>query len=153
MIRLRDMCQDGLILICALKKLALPKYILTLLIHNTMEIFYKRITKGILLCFIILASISFNTAAQQCSLGKGDLIITGYDLQDDETNGVTQDDKFSFVLLRDIPINTDIFFTDYGWTGAAFQLDAQAVGDGMIKWTSDKAYSAGTEIYIYCKYS
>ncbi|MGY0041201.1 hypothetical protein [Pedobacter sp. NJ-S-72] len=61
-----------------------------------MEIFFKRITTGLLLCFILLAGISFNAVAQQCPLGKGDLVITGYDLQDDETNGVTQDDEVFF---------------------------------------------------------
>ncbi|MGY0041202.1 hypothetical protein [Pedobacter sp. NJ-S-72] len=60
---------------------------------------------------------------------------------------------FSFLLLRDVPTGTVIFFTDYGWTAAnAFQVDAQAVSDGVIKWTADKAYPAGTEIYVYCKF-
>jgi gliding motility-associated-like protein len=117
-----------------------------------MEIFIQRIIKGILLSFVILTSISYNAAAQTCTFGKGDVIITGYDLQDGGTPA-GQDDRFSFLLLRQIPAGTDIYFTDFGWTSAnAFQPEAQATTDGVIKWTSDKSYPAGTEIYVFCKY-
>ncbi|AMP99577.1 Ig family protein [Pedobacter cryoconitis] len=116
-----------------------------------MEIFIQRIIKGMLLSLIILTGINFNAAAQ-CTFGKGDVIITGYDLQDGGTP-TGQDDRFSFLLLRQIPAGTDIFFTDFGWTSAnAFQPEAQATTDGVIKWTSDKSYPAGTEIYVFCKY-
>jgi len=116
-----------------------------------MEIFIQRIIKGMLLSLIILSGINFNAAAQ-CTFGKGDVIITGYDLQDGGTP-TGQDDRFSFLLLRQIPAGTDIFFTDFGWTSAnAFQPEAMATTDGVIKWTSDKSYPAGTEIYVFCKY-
>ncbi|MBB5644138.1 YDG domain-containing protein [Pedobacter cryoconitis] len=117
-----------------------------------MEIFIQRIIKGIVLSLIILTSISYNAVAQTCTFGKGDVIITGYDLQDGGTPA-GQDDRFSFLLLRQIPAGTDIYFTDFGWTSAnAFQADVQATTDGVIKWTSDKSYPAGTEIYVFCKY-
>ncbi|MBB6501999.1 YDG domain-containing protein [Pedobacter cryoconitis] len=118
-----------------------------------MEISLKRVIKGILLSLVFLTGISYSALAQ-CTLGKGDLVFTGYDLQDDGINGLTQDDKFSFVLLRDVAAGTQIYFTDFGWTSAnAFQVDAQAVSDGMILWTADKKYVAGTQIYIKCKFS
>jgi gliding motility-associated-like protein len=117
-----------------------------------MEIFSKRMLKGILLSLMMLICISFNATAQ-CALGKGDLVFSGYNVLDDGVNGATQDDQFSFVFLRKVMAGTDIYFTDLGWTSAnAFQTDSKAISDGIIKWTADKDYPAGTEIYINCKF-
>ena len=116
-----------------------------------MEISTRGLIKGIILSFVILTGINFNAAAQ-CTFGKGDLVFTGYDLQDGGTSSGL-DDRFSFVLLRQIPAGTEILFTDLGWTSANdFQAAAQATTDGVIKWTAEKTYPAGTEIYIFCKY-
>eukprot|EP01132_Coremiostelium_polycephalum_P017961 gene17961-21447_t len=117
-----------------------------------MEIFSKRMLKGILLSLMMLTCISFNATAQ-CALGKGDLVFSGYNVLDDGVNGAAQDDQFSFVFLRKVMAGTDIYFTDLGWTSVnAFQTDSKAISDGIIKWTADKDYPAGTEIYINCKF-
>lgn len=105
----------------------------------------------LLLTLCIVLCIGFSSSAQ-CTLGPGDLVFTGYNQLDDNTNGVTEDDSFSFLLLKDIPAGQVIFFTDLGWTGTAFQIASNATSDAVLKWTADVAYPAGTEIIIYCKY-
>ncbi|WP_159456159.1 MBG domain-containing protein [Chitinophaga eiseniae] len=87
----------------------------------------------------------------------GDLMFTGYTTFDDDTDGNIQDDAFSFVLLRDLPANSNIYFTDLGWTGSDFQsLSCPAGGsqtDGTILWRSGPAtLRAGQSVVITCKY-
>ncbi|AOM80468.1 hypothetical protein BFS30_26885 [Pedobacter steynii] len=93
------------------------------------------------------------SASAQCTLGPGDLVITGYDQLDDGTSGSTFNDSFSFLLLKDIPAGQVIFFTDLGWTGSSFQTASNAPADAVLRWTADVAYAAGTEIIVYCKFS
>ncbi|QJB31865.1 gliding motility-associated C-terminal domain-containing protein [Chitinophaga oryzae] len=87
----------------------------------------------------------------------GDLAFTGFTTFDDDTDGSIQDDAFSFVLFRDLPANTNIYFTDLGWTGSDFQsLSCPAGGsqtDGIIRWQSGPAtLKAGQVVVITCKY-
>jgi hypothetical protein len=79
---------------------------------------HSRLVKATLLLFSFLLFAKISTA--QCTLGKGDIVFTGYDLIDDQVDGLNsvngRDDRFSFVILRDISVGTEIFFTDLGWT-------------------------------------
>src|SRR5687767_11610298 len=70
---------------------------------------------------ICLLTCSF-AAHSQTTLAAGDIAFVGYITTDDNVNGTSQNDEFSFVLLRDITAGTTINFTDFGWTdGNAFQ--------------------------------
>lgn len=107
----------------------------------------------LLISFVLLASYS----NAQCVLTKGDIVFTGYDLIDDQVDGTNQangrDDRFSFVILRDISIGTEIFFTDLGWTKwGNFQTTNRAKTDGVISWRANVAYPAGTEVTINTKF-
>lgn len=92
----------------------------------------------------------------QTSLSPGDIAFAGYISTDDA--GATQDDAFSFILMKDIQANTEIYFTDLGWTdNNAFQ-EVDGCGpftgsydDGIIKWTAGTDLSCGTQITIQCK--
>ncbi|PSL42900.1 gliding motility-associated-like protein [Chitinophaga niastensis] len=105
---------------------------------------------------LLLTSISQCVQAQ--AIGAGDLVFTGINIFDDNTNGVTQNDVFSFVMLRDCPANTLINFTDLGWTGSGFQSLSCAAGtgsqtDGVITWSSgNTVIRAGQQVLIFCKY-
>ncbi|NML39935.1 T9SS type B sorting domain-containing protein [Chitinophaga sp. G-6-1-13] len=92
----------------------------------------------------------------QAQLSPGDLLFTGVNTFDDDTDGNTQDDAFSFVMLRDCPANTTIYFTDLGWTGSDFQSLYCGTGsqtDGIIVWNSgNDVIKAGQPVVITCKY-
>ncbi|HEY0610616.1 MAG TPA: hypothetical protein VGD35_13195, partial [Chitinophaga sp.] len=95
---------------------------------------------------------------QAQTIGAGDLVFTGINIFDDDNFGTLQNDVFSFVLLRDCPANTTIYFTDLGWTGSGFQSLACAANasqtDGVIQWSSGAAViRAGQQVVISCKYS
>ncbi|WP_131539330.1 beta strand repeat-containing protein, partial [Pedobacter nototheniae] len=105
---------------------------------------------SLFLCF------KLNVQAQAtCPLLKGDIFISAYDMADDQNDGTTKDDRFSFVMLKKVNAGQIIFFTDFGYINASnqFQTSAKAVSDGIIKWTADKDYEAGTEIIINCKFT
>lgn len=109
--------------------------------------------KGILPLFLFLA-FQFSVNAQ-CNFKAGDLAFTGYQAYDDDVSGLNRNDSFSFVLLRDAPAGTEIFFTDLGWTDHnRFQQLSNAPTDGVIKWTSPTGgLLAGTQVVISGKYS
>src|SRR5690606_28567516 len=109
--------------------------------------------KGILPLFLFLA-FQFSVNAQ-CNFKAGDVAFTGYQAYDDDGSGLNRDDSFSFVLLRDAPAGTEIFFTDLGWTDHnRFQQLSKAPTDGVIKWTSPTGgLLAGTQVVISGKYS
>lgn len=114
-----------------------------------MKLFLRRTVITILL----LTGITTIVQAQN----PGDLMFTGFTTFDDDTDGNIQDDAFSFVLLRGLPANSSIYFTDLGWTGSTFQsLSCPAGGsqtDGIILWQSGPvALRAGQVIVITCKY-
>ncbi|MBL7923233.1 MAG: T9SS type A sorting domain-containing protein [Bacteroidia bacterium] len=112
-------------------------------------------------CLPILSTLFFLatgmvTAQAQTSLEAGDIAFTGYITADD--NNVTQDDVISFVLLKDMDVNTVIYFTDFGWTDAGtFQTvdpcggNTGAYNDGIIRWTSTSVLSCGTQVSINCR--
>lgn len=118
---------------------------------------YSRFAKnGIstLVLFILLSS-SFSLKAQTI-LNNGDVAFVGYITTND--GGATQDNEFSFILLKDIDANTEIFFTDFGWTdNSQFQTaencgpNSGAHSDGLIKWTTSSVLTCGTQVTIQCR--
>ncbi|NIG54508.1 MBG domain-containing protein [Chitinophaga sp. Cy-1792] len=115
----------------------------------------KFILQRSLITILILCSV-FVAKAQ---IGAGDLLFTGINTYDDNTDGKTQNDVFSFVMLKSCPPNTVIYFTDLGYTAGAFQslLCGTGMGsqtDGVIQWTSPGTRLApGTQVVISCKYN
>lgn len=103
----------------------------------------------------LIALVSYLPSQAQSVLFPGDIAITGYITADD--SNATQDDAFSFVLLRSIDANTTIFFTDFGWTNAGKFQSAQTCGvstgsanDGVIRWTSSTTMLCGSQVRINC---
>ncbi|NLR59164.1 hypothetical protein HGH93_13700, partial [Chitinophaga polysaccharea] len=107
----------------------------------------------------LLLFIGITTSLQAQTIGAGDLVFTGINSFDDNNTGSTQNDMFSFVLLRDCPANTVIYFTDLGWTGTGFQSTTCSAGngsqtDGVIQWNSGSSViRAGQQIIVSCKYA
>ncbi len=88
--------------------------------------------------YVVLASwVVTPLPATATTLNAGDIAFTGY-------TSTTAGDDFSFVLLRNIGSGTVINFTDNGW----LSTNALQTGETTITWTSNAAYSAGTEIKI-----
>jgi CHRD domain/Secretion system C-terminal sorting domain len=71
------------------------------------------------------------------TLNAGDIAFSGY-------TSSTANSDFSFVLLRNIGPGTAINFTDNGW----LSTNVFRTGETTVTWTSNAAYSAGTEIKI-----
>jgi hypothetical protein len=71
------------------------------------------------------------------TLNAGDIAFSGY-------TSSTVNSDFSFVLLRNIGPGTVINFTDNGW----LSTNVFRTGETTVTWTSNAAYSAGTEIMI-----
>lgn len=69
------------------------------------------------------------------TLNAGDIAFTAY---------AAANDEFSFVLLRNIGAGTTVNFTTNGW----LSTNVFRSGEETITWTSNAAYSAGTEIKI-----
>jgi len=69
------------------------------------------------------------------TLNAGDIAFTSY-------AAIT--DEFSFVLLRNIGPGTAVNFTNNGW----LSTNVFRTGEESVTWTSNAAYSAGTEIKI-----
>ncbi|MFN0188106.1 MAG: T9SS type A sorting domain-containing protein [Bacteroidia bacterium] len=108
------------------------------------------------LFFLLTTLISTTFSSAQTILQAGDISFSGYITADD--NNVTQDDVISFVLLKDIDVNTVINFTDFGWTDAnTFQTpnacgaSTGALSDGIIQWQSTTVLYCGTQISINCR--
>jgi|JI10StandDraft_1071094.scaffolds.fasta_scaffold03550_6 hypothetical protein len=114
-----------------------------------------RSTLRLTFLFLLLTAFSFTLRAQTI-LEPGDIVFNGYITTDD--NNVTQDDEISFILLKDIDVNTSLFLTDFGWTDqGSFQFpDACGANtgsyfDGIIQWTSTSVLYCGTQVTINCK--
>ena len=75
--------------------------------------------------------------AAATTLNAGDIAFTGY-------TATSIPDEFSFVLLRNIGPGTVVNFTNNGW----LSTNVFGVGEETVTWTSNAAYSAGTEIKI-----
>lgn len=115
---------------------------------------------------LLIACISVFYSSQlngQTTLAAGDIVIVGYNSDDNNINvpgNAYVDDDICFLLLKDIAANTDIYFTDLGWTGSGFQQNANngcasgtgAANDGCIRWRASTALSAGTQVRIGCHF-
>ncbi len=69
------------------------------------------------------------------TLNAGDLAFSSY---------ASANDEFSFVLLRNIGPGTVVNFTNNGW----LSTNVFRTGEETVTWTSNAAYTAGTEIKI-----
>lgn len=106
---------------------------------------------------LFISTFFFTTySAAQTQLEAGDIAFTGYITADD--NNATQDDVISFIILKDIDVNTVIQFTDFGWTDAnTFQTpnscgaNTGALNDGIIEWKSNTVLYCGTQVSINCR--
>lgn len=78
----------------------------------------------------------FSYMQTQTILNPGDIAFTAYQFDDPDT--------YAFVLLRDVAANTNIVFTDNGWTGSALTTN-----EGTTTWTApDGGLPGGTLITI-----
>lgn len=68
------------------------------------------------------------------TLSAGDVAIVGFNFDDP--------DQFTFVLLTDVEVGTQIKFTDNGWLSS----NAFRTGEGIITWTAGSARAAGTVV-------
>jgi hypothetical protein len=69
-------------------------------------------------------------------LSPGDVAVVGF-----TTHG-SQNDQFAFVLLKNVVTGTSVNLSDMNWDGSEF---SESDG-GVIVWTADKAYPAGTVV-------
>jgi len=94
--------------------------------------------------YLILGLAFTFSASAQTTLQAGDIAFLG--IQSGESGQAAIKDRFVFILLKDIEINTKIDFTD----NAA--LNAQPVkfckNEGVSRWTATTALSAGTFVSI-----
>lgn len=95
---------------------------------------------SLVICFSLINSIVWpvRTAKAATSLSAGDIVFVGLNADGD--------DEFSFLLLKDISANTEIYFTDKGWDDS--NGFSSFSGDGIGLWISDADMSAGDVINI-----
>jgi hypothetical protein len=111
------------------------------------------------LSMLLMGLIAPTGLMAQTTLSAGDIAFVGFNGVDDGGTGNNSNDKFSFVLLKNVAANTKIFFTDFGWlTGGGFQTVSPTAGvgskdDGIISWTASTSLAAGTQVVILCKYN
>ena len=101
----------------------------------------KKITT-ILFLFSFITHIGFS----QTTLTTGDIAFVGYN--GDFSSG---SDDFSFILLKNITINTTITFTDKGWLASGgFRVDglADCNSENTIIWTAGSALTIGKIVTI-----
>lgn len=105
-----------------------------------------KILPAIVIVFMLLIALVSNGVIAQTPeptvLGPGDIAIIGY-------NTTFNNDEIAILLLRDISINTEIKFTDFGWdntkTTPGFKINT---GDGIFSWYAQENYSKGKVIKI-----
>jgi hypothetical protein len=91
--------------------------------------------KSLTLFVALFGAVNFGFG--QTTLTAGDIAITGFNSDNP--------DQFSFVLLSDVTINTNIKFTDEGWLSTG---GFRGTGEGIITWTATSNLNCGTEIII-----
>jgi hypothetical protein len=107
-----------------------------------MSFLSTRTGKLLLSVFLVIA---LNTSVKaQTTLLVGDIAFSGYKCND------AVPDQFSFVLLKNITLNTVIRFTDYGWHNDVntFSNAPSGILESEIVFTATSALSAGQEITI-----
>jgi serine protease inhibitor len=94
----------------------------------------------ILFCFLV-CMFTHTKIFSQTILAAGDIAFTGYISNPASGNS----DEFSFLILKDIAVNTVINFTDNGWL---ISTNTFRAGEGIATWTSPSALNAGTEVRV-----
>lgn len=100
-----------------------------------MRTIYQCGRPSLFIFFLILTS----SISKAQVLSAGDIAFTAY-------NSNSVPDEFSFVLLKNIPTGTVIYFTDNAWLEAP--TSALRSGEETITWTSNSSLVAGQEIKI-----
>ncbi|MEP2512744.1 MAG: LamG-like jellyroll fold domain-containing protein, partial [Reichenbachiella sp.] len=79
------------------------------------------------------------TGANPTALGEGDIAFT-------MLNTFGGEDEFGFVLLQDIGVGTEIWFTDKGWDNGLSQ--PSTAGEGYLRFVATTALTARTQIRL-----
>ena len=98
--------------------------------------------KKLLTLFLIASTLTLSIA--QTTLSAGDIMFIGVN---SDPSGSPTADEFAVIFLKPVTAGTEIYFTDFGYTGNAapyFQQNPNngcgastgGVSDGMIKWTA-----------------
>ncbi|MGD9830180.1 MAG: hypothetical protein AB7E70_19085 [Hyphomicrobiaceae bacterium] len=77
-------------------------------------------------------------------LSRGSIAFVAVQADNRPASGVgVRGDRFAFVLLHDVKIGTEIYFTDNGWktNGTGFKTS-----ENLVRWTASADYAAGTII-------
>ncbi|MBP0902411.1 hypothetical protein J8H85_01105, partial [Mariniflexile gromovii] len=101
------------------------------------------------LSILCICMISYQSIAQ--TLVAGDIAIIG--VNEDPGPNAGEDHSFTWIALKDIPSNEEIYFTEQGWnnnnpgTAQGFWMDNT---EGHYKWTAPSGgISCGTVVRIY----
>ena len=82
---------------------------------------------------ICLLTCSF-AAHSQTTLAAGDIAFVGYITTDDNVNGTSQNDEFSFVLLRDITAGITVLLKPLDQRGLARTTGTYNTNQRAITW-------------------
>ncbi|KAA5536455.1 T9SS type A sorting domain-containing protein [Taibaiella lutea] len=108
-----------------------------------MKRFLHPLFKAFLAAVMLLGFVLNGSSAKaQTTLSAGGIIFTAFS----SNAGATIGDTVSFVLLVPISSNTQISFTDRGYTGSGWV--AAGTSEGALTWTSGSALPVGTEVTI-----
>lgn len=94
---------------------------------------------------IVASLLSFKTSNAQ--LGTGDIIFTGLDAQPVVNATGPRFDRVSFVALKDISVNTVIYFTDRGYKAGTW-FAANGSTEGAVKLTVTTKINSGQEVLL-----
>ncbi|PQV46522.1 putative secreted protein (Por secretion system target) [Jejuia pallidilutea] len=109
---------------------------------------------------LILCTFYLTNLTAQTTLAPGDIMFIGLNA---DSAGNPLADEFNVLFLEPVTLNTEIYFTDMGYTGNSapyFQQNVNngcssspitasgAVSDGMVKWTATSDVAAGTQLVI-----
>ena len=104
----------------------------------------------LMLLFSIIA-VSSSSALAAATLSPGDIAFIGLNTDGKDIGGgvLSQLDDISFVLLKDISVDTEIKFTDCGWIDGSGFFCADLNGDkGHFTWTATSDMSSGEIVRI-----
>ncbi|KRB59675.1 hypothetical protein ASD98_00715 [Flavobacterium sp. Root186] len=95
------------------------------------------VMKKKLLLFIMLLCTFFVQQKANAQLGPGDIAFIGYN-----TNPL---DGFSFIVLKDIPAGTVIYFSERGWNGTTWNVGS---AESHLQWTVPSLTTVGTIVSV-----
>jgi|GEM_PF-6879161 len=87
------------------------------------------------------------TMRAQTTLAAGDLLFTGFDSQPAISATGPRFDRISFVVLKQLTVNTVIYITDRGYSNGSWSA-ANANTEGSVKLTITTAVPVGREVSV-----